>query len=382
MAAQTTRKTGIVDKPAEQETYDQIVLLLQGGGALGAYQAGAFEALAEGGYTPNWIAGISIGAINAAIIAGNPPGQRAARLREFWDAITATFNWPAPDGDLPRRFFNSMNSLGVMCTGLPRFFRPRFPPPWMRPRGSKGATSFYDTGPLIETLNELIDFDRLNNGDIRLTLGAVDVEKGNFQCFDTTERWIGAEHILASGSLPPGFPPTEVEGRMYYDGGVVSNTPLAYVLKEMPDLDHTLIFQVDLWSARGSVPRNLFEVEARRKDIVYSSRTRLNTDLFQREFKLRSALAKMAEHLPEEKLKDPEVAALLENAHRRSVSLVHLIYNKKVNETHARDYEFSRASMQDHWAAGRVDAEQTLANPEWLPPTPDDSVGIRVFDID
>lgn len=381
MASTKPERKAVYDKPAEQEQYDKTVLLLQGGGALGAYQAGVYEALAEGDHGPDWIAGISIGAINAAIIAGNPPEQRAAQLRRFWERITRTFNGSAPDGDWSRRMFNTMNSLGVMMFGLPSFFRPRVPSPLLRPHGAKGSTSFYDTGPLLDTLNELVDFDRINKGEMRLTLSAVDVERGNFVCFDNTEHPIGPEHVLASGSLPPGFPPTEINGRLYWDGGVVSNTPLSYVLREMPDLDHALIFQVDLWNARGTAPRNLFEVEARRKDIVYSSRTRLNTELFRREFQLREAVAKLAERLPDDALEDSELAELVDFGHRRSVSIVHLIYKEKRNETHARDYEFSRASMIDHWRAGHADAERALTNPAWLPPRTDHNAGIRVFDM-
>lgn len=381
MASTNPDQNAAFDAPAEQAQYDKTVLLLQGGGALGAYQAGVYEVLAEGGYAPDWIAGISIGSINAAIIAGNPPDQRAPRLRRFWERITSTFNWPAPDGDWPRTLFNTLNSLGVMACGLPDFFRPRVPSPLFRPRGAKGATSFYDTDPLLETLNELVDFERINDGEVRLTLGAVDIEQGNFVCFDSNEQRIGPEHVLASSSLPPGFPPTEINGRLYWDGGVVSNTPLAYVLKEMPAINHALIFQVDLWNARGMIPRNLFEVEARRKDIAYSSRTRLNTDLFRREFQLREAVAKLAEHLPEEARNNPELADALALGHRRNVSLVHLIYKVKRNETHARDYEFSRASMVDHWSTGRADAQRTLTNPAWLPPRTDRNAGIRVFDM-
>ncbi len=369
------------EESADQQNYDKTVLLLQGGGALGAYQAGAYEALAAGGVAPDWVSGISIGAINAAIIAGNPPEQRTARLRRFWEKITNAYTLPAPKGASPRRVFNTMNSLGVMTFGLPGFFRPRFPSPLLRPSGAGGATSFYDTGPLIDTLNELVDFERINNSGLRLTLAAVDVEWGSFATFNNTKCRIGPEHVLASGSLPPGFPPTEIDGRLYWDGGVVSNTPLAYVLREMADVDRALIFQVDLWSAHGSVPRNLFEAESRRKGIVYSSRTRLNTDLFRREFELRAAVAALTERLPADARNDPELADFINLGHRRRVDLVHLIYKKKRNETHARDYEFSRASMVNHWDAGRGDAEHTLAHPDWLSPGAVPDVGIRVFDF-
>ncbi|MGH7155317.1 MAG: patatin-like phospholipase family protein, partial [Acetobacteraceae bacterium] len=266
-----------------------MALLLQGGGALGAYQGGVYEALAEAGLHPDWVAGISIGAINSAIIAGNPPEQRVAKLRAFWETITETpgYAWsvgmmaPFIKGDTARRFVNQASAAAALWDGVASFFAPRHPPPWFYPNGSLEATSWYDTQALKTTLERFVDFDRINHGEMRASFGAVNVRTGNFAYFDTKTDVIRPEHVLASGALPPGFPAVEIEGEHFWDGGLVSNTPLQWVLLDGPRQD-TLAFQVDLWSARGDFPRNLAEVETRRKEIGYSSRTRSQTDRFRR----------------------------------------------------------------------------------------------------
>ena len=264
-----------------QPPFECVALLLQGGGALGAYQAGVYEALAEAGIHPNWVAGISIGAINSAIIVGNPPNKRVERLREFWDGITANIV-----GDLAHQLFApfakgdwqkglmSQFSAGLSTTfGAPGFFAPRPASPFAYPTGAVEATSFYDTANLKGTLERLVDFDRINSGSVRLSVGAVNVRTGNFVYFDTATHKIRPEHVMASGALPPGFPPVEIDGEFYWDGGLVSNTPLEWVLESEPRQD-MLAFQVDLWNALGGFPGNLAEVETRRKEIQYSSCTR------------------------------------------------------------------------------------------------------------
>ncbi|MGC3874071.1 DUF3734 domain-containing protein [Halomonas sp. GXIMD04776] len=353
-------------------------LVLQGGGALGAYQAGAYEALMENGYTPNWVAGISIGSINAAIIAGNPPDQRIEKLRAFWEKITATLNLSAPSGDFPRGLFNAYNAWAVMLLGVSSFFKPRFPQPFLLFSGAQGATSFYDTSPLYDTLEALIDFDRINTGETRLSLGAVNIETGNFIYFDNARQRIGPEHVMASGALPPALPPVEVDGEFYWDGGLVSNTPLSHVLQQSRDRD-MLIFQIDLWNARGTVPRNLLEVQDRQKEISYSSRTRTVTDAYRRELELRRAIAEIAEHLPEATRRDPALQDYLALGERRSVDIVHLIYKRKRYESLAKDFQFSRASMQEHWQDGYQDVTREIGMPDWLAPVEMDK-GIRVFD--
>ncbi|MFV0294712.1 MAG: patatin-like phospholipase family protein, partial [Hyphomicrobiaceae bacterium] len=364
----------------ESRNFDSTALVLQGGGALGAYQAGVYEALMEAGCEPDWVAGISIGAINSAIIAGNSPADRLPKLRQFWERVTSAFPYPAPDmGNVARRLFNQFSALASMTVGQPGFFGPRPFPSYFLPHGAKGASSFYDTAPLRDTLNELIDFDRLNSGVTRLSVGTVDIRSGNFRYFDTTETRIRAEHIMASGALPPGLPPIEIDGEYYWDGGLVSNTPLQQVL-ETDRGKETLVFQVDLFSARGEVPGDLLEAEERRKHIVFSSRTRLSTDQFREKKILKEAISELFDRLPPEIKQEEEVRKLRSLADDHSVAIVHLIYRRRPYEGQVIDFEFSRASMEEHWKAGLDDARRTLADPQWLK----DWAGterVRVFDI-
>lgn len=353
--------------------FDCIALLLQGGGALGAYQGGVYEALAEAGLAPDWIVGISIGSINAAIIAGNPPESRVSKLRTFWEGVTSSPVGLYGDlgcliwrGEAARAFVNQVNAAAAVISGTPGFFKPRIPNPWFQPPGTIEATSYFDTTPLKATLEALIDFDRINSehADIRLSVGAVNVRSGNLAYFDTTTRTIGPEHVMASGALPPGFPAVEIEGEHYWDGGLVSNTPLQWVAASHPP--DTLAFQVDLWCAQGQLPRTLAEVATRQKEIQYSSRTRAFTDHFKYLTKVRCSVANLLEQLPEE-LKQSEDARFLASIARRRVhNIVHLIYRPSGYEGESKDYEFSRRSMEEHWRAGYYDAVHTLRHDEVL----------------
>src|SRR5262245_45148008 len=240
---------------------EKTVLVLQGGGALGAYQGGAYEALAAADQRPDWIAGISIGAVNAALIAGNPPGRCVRKLREFWERVSSRLTIPpiATD-DTSRKIFNETSAAFVASVGAPGFFGPRFPPAFVMPPGSAEAISFYDTSPLKATLEELVDFDRLNSGEVRVSVGAVQVRTGNMKYFDTAHGdVIRAEHIMASGALPPGFPPVVIDGQEYWDGGLVSNTPLQYVLDGSEHRDDMVVFQIDLFPRKGPMPEPLFD---------------------------------------------------------------------------------------------------------------------------
>lgn len=360
--------------------YAKTALVLQGGGALGAYQAGVYQALAESDVTVDWVAGISIGAINAALIAGNPPERRRERLHQFWDRVTSRLSCPAPQlGDHSRQIFNRTSAVNSMLAGQTGFFTPRFPPAVLHPHGAPGAASIYDTSALRTTLTDFVDFDLLNSGQTRLSVGAVNVRLGNFVYFDTTHQCIGPEHIMASGALPPGFPAVVIDGVSYWDGGLVSNTPLAYVLDDNID-DDILVFQVDLFSARGSIPGDLFEVESRRKHISYSSRTRLNTDHFRQSHQLKRAIVELFEALPPEKRQDERLRALRDLGRNHAVSIVHLIYRPRGYELYSSDYEFSRVSMAEHWQAGLDDTRYSLRQPEWRG-HPDPSDGVRVFDF-
>jgi NTE family protein len=370
----------------ERPPFDCIALVLQGGGALGAFQAGVYQGLAEANLHPDWIAGISIGAINAALIAGNAPETRLDRLRTFWEQVTSaqipdflglTNSWFR--GDWARTFVNRLYASDVVLEGAPGFFTPRMPPPYFVPPGTIEATSWYDTKQLRSTLEHLVDFDRINSGEMRFSVGAVNIRTGNFVYFDSTTHTIRPEHVMASGSLPPGFPPTEVDGEFYWDGGLVSNTPLQWVVQGDTRQD-TLTFQVDLWSSRGEMPRDLNDVMVRQKEIQYSSRTRANTDQFKQIQCVRVALANALDKLPPEFL-DNEDGKLLRSVADRSVyQIVHLIYRAKSYEVQSKDYNFSRTSMTEHWNAGYNDAIRTLRHPEALQ-RPSDSTGVATFDL-
>ncbi len=341
------------------------VLVLQGGGALGAYQGGVYEALASAQLCPAWVAGISIGAVNAALIAGNPPERRVAALRTFWDRASSRVPFAAPFEDgWGRKLFNEAAAATVALTGIPGFFTPRWTMPGMALPGSSAAISLYDTAPLRETLLELVDFDLLNDGPIRFSVGAVHVLTGNFVYFDNRDRRIGPEHVMASGALPPGFPPVMIDGEPYWDGGIVSNTPLQYVL-DAGLTDPLLVFQVDLFSARGMMPRTLAEAAQREKEIRFSSRTRLNTDVHLRIAALEAAVARLADKVPPDLRDDPDWRVLIERAGAGPVTILHLINRSEDYESEGKDYEFSRATVTGHWQSGSADVVRSLASPRW-----------------
>ena len=348
------------------------VLVLQGGGALGSYQAGVYEALHEAGAQPDWLAGISIGAINSAIIAGNPPELRVERLREFWLQVTSGWEMATGFGDHGRAAASDASAAWTATVGAPGFFTPRFPTPFLQPSGSPAALSVYDTAPLKETLERLVDFDRINARETRLSVGAVNIRTGNFAYFDNAHQRLGPEHIMASGALPPGFPPVEIDGQFYWDGGLVSNTPLEYVLDE-DEQDDLLIHQVDLFNARGPMPRTLAEAAEREKDIRYSSRTRLNTDAALKIREAKTALRALMKILPDELAGDPNVQYLAGVAKETSTQVVQLIYRRKPYEGGFADFEFSRATMLDHWASGVADARRALKK-QTAPPAPGKAV--------
>jgi NTE family protein len=346
---------------------DHVALLLQGGGALGSFQAGVYEKLDQLAIEVDWVAGISIGAINAAIIAGNPPERRMERLRAFWDQLSGGMpNFWLPDNDHIREAAHLAAAGAVAMFGVPGFFRPHLIPSVFLPKGTAGAISYYDSTPLVATLDSLIDWDLLNDGPVRISVGAVDVESGNFAYWDNrgpdgvsrSNTRIDARHVMASGALPPGLPPIEIDGRFYWDGGLVSNTPLSHVLDQQ--CGDMLVFQVDLFPAEGPMPQQMTDVWSRQKDIQYSSRTRQVTDQYLRLRREHKALRAVLNHLPAEMCDDPEVKrvrALLDDG---AVNIVHLIYRSRAWESGARDFEFSRATMVDHWQQGREAVESAM----------------------
>nr|WP_310523323.1 patatin-like phospholipase family protein [Polymorphobacter sp.] len=352
------------------------VLVLQGGGALGSYQAGVFEALGKGGLCPDWIAGISIGAINAALIAGNPPERRVPRLTEFWELVSSGFTAAAPQlGDGFRRQWSQIATAMTVSQGAPGFFKPFWPPPlpWL-----KGPIGYYDTAPLKQTLERLVDWDLLNSGKVRLSVGAVNVETGNFRYFDSNDERLRPEHIMASGALPPGFPPVEIDGQYWWDGGLVSNTPLEYVLETEQDCD-LLIFQVDLFPARGPLPQTISEADERANDIRFSSRTRHNTDSNLRLNRARTAFHALVAKLPANLRYSDEVRLLSDVARENRVTIAQLIYRDKSWQGESKSVEFSRATMAEHWLSGLQDVERTICNAAWL--TQPLKLGTIVYDL-
>jgi len=347
------------------------VLVLQGGGALGSYQAGAYQALCHFDFEPEWIAGISIGAINAAIIAGNAREKRVGRLKEFWEMVSAPVPWnPITKSDRGRSLFNETSAALIATFGVPGFFTPRFPPAPLWPKGSPQSESYYDTAPLQKTLERLVDFDRINDLKTRLSVGVVSVTTGNFKYFDNVEfkklgKKIGPEHIMASAALPPGFPSIVIEGEHFWDGGIASNTPLDYVLDEGGRND-LLIFQVDLFSARGPLPVSLLDAAEREKDIRFSSRTRMNTDKNRQIHNARKAVRDLIGKLPDDLKNDPSVEFLREAAKENTVTVVHLIYRSKNYESSSKDYDFSHVGMVEHWGAGARDVHLSMRHKEWL----------------
>ena len=349
----------------------QRVLVLQGGGALGSYQAGAYQALCHHDFEPEWIAGISIGAINAAIIAGNAREKRVDRLKEFWEMVSGPVPWnPVTKSDRARSLFNETSAALIATFGVPGFFTPRFPPAAIWPQGSPQSQSYYDTAPLRATLERLVDFDRINDLKTRLSVGAVSVTTGNFKYFDNFEfkklgKKIGPEHIMASGALPPGFPSIVIDGEHFWDGGIASNTPLDYVLDAEINND-LLIFQIDLFSARGPLPLSLLEAAEREKDIRFSSRTRMNTDKNKQVHNARMALRELIGKLPDYLKNDPSVELLRKAAKENTVTVVHLIYRSKNYESSSKDYDFSHIGMVEHWGAGERDVHLSMRHEDWL----------------
>ena len=365
--------------------FESIALLLQGGGALGAYQAGVYEQLIESGIEPTWVAGISIGAINAAIIAGNARQDRVGRLREFWNLVSDAGDHGWSDywfsllrGDGQREWGNQLSAGRIMAKGVPGFFEPRMPPPYLMPNGG-GASSYYDTSALKSTLERLVDFDRINAKEMRFSVGAVNVGTGNFAYFDNESHTIGAKHVMASGALPPAFEAVEIDGEFYWDGGLVSNTPLDWVLSSRSGLD-TLVLQVDLWSARGMIPENFTQVAVRMKEVQFSSRTRTATDAFCKLQQLRASFNELLVQMPPELAATPAAMMLADASDPAVYNIVQLIYRSAKYEGQAKDFEFSRLTMEEHWRAGYDDAAVTLTHPEVLTP-PTTVQGVAMYDF-
>lgn len=350
---------------------------MQGGGAMGAYQAGVYAGLEQAGVDVEWVTGVSIGSINAALIAGNPPARRVERLREFWDRMSAPFTLPAAL-DVLRPVTNRVHAATVALFGVPGFFVPRPLSPLLAPDGSMEALSLYDTQPLKATLLQLVDFDFIDQKKVRLSLGSVNVSTGNSVYFDNTRMRIRPEHVMASGALPPAFPPVDIDGELYWDGGIVSNSPLSYVMDEAYRSD-VLIFQIDLFSGFGEPPQNLDQVRERIKDIQYASKQRVNISRMQEIEELRAALGRVIDKLPETPQSDPDVQKLKAVSTRGALTLVHFINRHNTYSSHFKDCEFSRATVNELWNAGQSDVRHAMTRPELRQAT-DLGHGMRIYD--
>lgn len=368
-------------KSPETASFERIALVLQGGGALGAYQGGVYEALAEQGFTPDWIAGTSIGAINGAIIAGNKPGDRVARLKEFWDLVSEDGFWPMPEENDAGR--SAQSQIGIMHSiimGRPGFFSPRwFDPSLVCPFGSAETASYYHNEPLRRTLERLVDFDLLNDGSIRLSVGAVNIRTGALRYFDSRGDQLCPEHIMASGALPPGFPAVRIEGELYWDGGIYSNTPIEIVLDDLPRRN-TLCLMLSLFNPAGKEPRSVSEVEERHKDIIYATRMHEHVLEYRKIHNLRRSLRSIYALLPQDVRDNPEVREMGDQGCETTMRIVELIYSAQSWETSLKDADFSRAAIEERWSRGCRDATLLLKRSPWQEPVPPHT-GVVVYTI-
>lgn len=363
----------------KHKQYDHEILLLQGGGALGSYHCGVYEGLEEAGMLPTWVVGISIGAVNSAIIAGNPPERRLERMREFWNRMSgSTSLMPRALLDSMRPFRDHLNVVGVITFGIPGFFVPRVPSPLLTAAPWR-PVSYYDTSPLKQTLEELVDFDLINGGHTRLSVGAVNVRTGESVYFDSRRTRIRPEHVMASGALPPGFPGVEIDGEVYWDGGLVSNTPINYVADQRP-LTTALIVQVNLFSAQGILPRDMEEVMERMKDIQYCSKQRFSTEHLREVGELRAAFRRLLPKLPSDLQDDPDVRRLAAYSDAREWTVAFLTdtYRSRVGQW--KDADFSRTTVNERWARGVEAVRRSLAERGWTTPSAE-IPGVRVFNL-
>jgi NTE family protein len=369
--------------------FERVALVLQGGGALGAYQAGVYQALHEAHIDVHWLCGTSIGAINGALIAGNLPEQRVERLRDFWETVTKpplripNVPWFT---DLPwngnghaRYWTNRISAFSTMLHGAPGFFSPRPFPPVNSSAQSPDAVSYYDITPLKETLARLVNFDLINADPMRFTVLATNVRTGAPVYFDSREQKIAAAHILASASLPPSFPPTEINGEYYWDGGVVSNSPMQFVIDNRGKYT-ALVFQVDLWDAHGDVPLDIPSANLRAMEIHSASRINVSLDQYKKTQKFRHALRRFLDDLPDRCQSDPEVQFLSEQARVKVATIVQLKYQANKLETAGKMFEFSRLAMEEHWQAGYADTKVALDEPAVFE-LPDVKEAARIFDV-
>jgi NTE family protein len=342
---------------------EQMVLVFQGGGALGAFQAGVYQALHEAGLEPDWIIGTSIGAINAALIAGNPPAGRLDALREFWQRMEHKAFWhQSAAWPLLSQVLSYWNTLG---NGLPGFFEPNHRAFWgTHIRLGPEAAGYYSTAPLEKTLSELVDFSLVSECRPRLTVGAAHVRTSQMQYFDSRKMPLGVRHIIASGALPPAFPAVRIDGELYWDGGILSNTPTEVVFEENPRRN-SLIFAVHLWNPVGPEPDTIWEDLHRQKDIQYSSRVASHITRQLEAHRLRHVIRELLAHIPEEGRKSSAVRELAGWGCLTRMHVVRLLAPRLSNEDHTKDVDFSPSGIRERWAAGYASAKRAIEQAPW-----------------
>ncbi|VEB36762.1 transmembrane protein [Legionella sainthelensi] len=349
------------------DDFKRVIYTFQGGGALGAYQAGVFQGLTESGhYEPNWIIGTSIGAFNAGIIAGNPPKKRVEKLHQFWNSITSDLIPCINNLPMMRKFHNFLSAEQSIYLGINDFFYPNINNPFFAYNSSPDNISFYVTEPLKKLLAQFIDFDYINHGKIRLTLGVVEVQHGKACFFDNQDQTITIDHILASGALPPGFPSVKIEGKYYWDGGIFNNSPFTALLNE-PVNKKTICFVNNVFDSFGLLPKSLDDVLKRHKDIIYSSHFRSNIDIYKIVHGLRYILSHLSQHIPDKLKKNPELQDLMHLQEKIApIHFVRFLYQSPEYELSSKDYDFSRISMEEKLTNGYDDAKKALKEVPWL----------------
>jgi NTE family protein len=352
----------------EVKALGQTVLVLQGGGALGAYQVGVYEALDEAGIAPDWVIGTSIGAINASLIAGSKPGERLAKMCEFWSRVQNDRFVP---GGLPSWMESAVRNLQAITGGVPNFFSPN-PLAFLSPHQPLGpeAAGYYSVSRLRQTLGELVDLDQLNSGTTRITVGASNVRTAEMRYFDSRDMPLGLDHILASGALPPAFPPVPIDGELYWDGGILSNTPVEVVFDDNPRRN-SMVFAVHIWNPHGPAPETIWEVMNRQKDVQYSSRAVSHIQRQRQIHKLRHIIAELSKMLPVDVRRNNEVAEMAAYGCLTRMHVVRLLAPALDHEDHSKDIDFSAAGIRRRREAGYRDTIQTLEKAPWRNPVDD-----------
>jgi NTE family protein len=366
------------DPAADAHLPGQVVLVMQGGGALGAYQGGVYQAIHEAGIEPDWVIGTSIGAINGSIIAGNLVAHRLQRLREFWSHIERP---PSAWGTFSPQMENLTNSLATTLTGVPGFFAPNLATAWsLQAQVGVEQAAVYTVEPLKELLPTLVDVEILNSGRPRFTVGLVNVQSGELRYFDSRDEPIGLEHVIGSSALPPSFPAVRIAGEAYWDGGVYSNTPVEAIFDDDPR-KNSVVFAVQIWHTRGPEPESVMQVLDRQKDIMFASRSKSHIARQAQIHQLRHVVRELVRMLPAEKRRSPEVKALAGYGCGTVMHLVEINAGRLDGEGYSRDIDFSQAAIHARWQAGYADTRRMIQLRPWDEPI-DPMVGVTLHASD